>query len=290
MLKKIILNLKKHKVLDRLPDKVYLELMYYARMGKKLHLKKPKTFNEKLQWLKINDRKDIYSIMVDKYESKEYVSSIIGKKYIIPTIAVYDGVEDIDFDKLPKEFVMKCTHDSGGIIVCKNKKELNKEFAKVSLDYHLGISHFDSGREWPYKNVKPRIIVEKFIGENLTDYRFYCFDGKVKFIYEYLNKCRDDGGKPEPIYCNVYNRNWKERNFRCTYKPSPRKTKKPKNLNKMIEIAEKLSQKNKFLRVDLYNLNGKIYFGELTFYPGNGFARFYPEEADYKLGSMLNLE
>lgn len=290
MKKRIIIFLKKHKLLRFVSDKTYLKLIYYTKFDKKLNLKNPKTFNEKLQWLKLYKRNDLYTTMVDKYEVKTYAGSKIGEKYIIPTIGVYDKWEEIDFKKLPNKFVMKCTHDSGGVVICTNKKKLNIDYSKELINGNLEKSFYKLGREWPYKNVKPRIIIEEFIGQDLTDYRFYCFNGKVKYIYEYENKASEDSCKPHPTYCNVYDENWKLQEFKNSYDRTPYETKKPKKLAKMIEIAEELSKGIPFIRVDLYNINEKIYFGELTFYPGSGFSKFFPEKYDYILGDLIDLK
>ena len=178
----ILLILLDRKKIIKLDDKRFIEMSYKINMGKKLDLDNPQTFNEKLQWLKLNDRKDIYSTMVDKYEVKKYVSNIIGERYIIPTLGVYDSFDEIDFTELPEQFVLKCTHDSGGLVICKNKEELNIRKERKKFKKLLNTDFFRFEREWPYKNVKPRIIAEKYMAtenqKELIDYKFFCINGK----------------------------------------------------------------------------------------------------------------
>lgn len=282
--------LTSQKIFNILPDKTYLKIKYKLNVDKSLNLKEPETFNEKLQWLKLYDRKDIYSMMVDKYESKDFISKIIGKEYIIPTIGIYDSFEEIDFDKLPKQFVIKCTHDSGGVIVCKDKKKFDREMARKKINKCLKNNYFYLSREWPYKNVKPRVIVEKYLGENLIDYRFYCFEGIPKYVYVYSNESNINGDKPEPVHCDIYDMNWKRANYKQKCPPSNQNIEKPKNFKNMIELSKKLSKNCKFLRVDFYEINGKLYNGELTFFPGGGMSKFYPEKMDKELGKLINIK
>lgn len=278
------------KILRILPfDKLYLKLLFRYRTGKKLNLKEPQTFNEKLQWLKLNDRKKTYTKMVEKYDAKEYVSNIIGKEYIIPTIGVYDKFDEIDFKNLPNQFVIKCTHDSGGIVICKNKKELDIESAKKKINKSLNKNFFYHGREWPYKNIKPRIIVEKFMKDDkyssMRDYKFFCFNGKPEIMY--LSEGLEDHSTAGMSFFDM--------NFKLL--PLKRKdyhelnynVEKPKNFEKMKKFAEMLSKDIPHIRVDFYEINGKLFFGELTFYTCSGFVPFEPEEWDYKLGKMINL-
>lgn len=273
----------------KMSDEKFLKLAYKLLMGKKLNLENPKKFSEKLQWLKLYNRKDCYTIMADKYFAKEWIANKIGENYIIPTIGVYNKFEDIDFSNLPNQFVMKCTHDSGGVLIVKDKNLLDLSNVKRKFKKSLSTNFFYFSREWVYKNIEPRIIIEEYMGDNLTDYRFYCFNGKVKLVYQYLNESQADGSKPEPVYCNIYNEKWERLYFYQAYKPSLEKYPKPFHFEKMISLAEKLTKDIPFLRVDFYIINEKIYFGEATFYPGGGFSKFNPEEYDYKIGKMLNL-
>lgn len=285
-IKQILIN---KGALNFLPDKKFLEVVYEFRMNKKLNLENPKTFNEKLQWLKLYDRNPEYTKMVDKYEVKKYVSEIIGEEHIIPTIGVYDKFDEINFGELPRQFVMKCTHDSGSTIVCKDKSELDIKRTKTIINKRLKNNYFYSCREWAYKNVFPRILVEDYIGENLTDYRIYCFNGEPKYIYMYISK-NEDITKPEPETCNIYDTNWNLQNFKQKSPQSKIEYKKPEKLDEMIEMAKKLSYGIKFLRVDFYIVNNNVLFGELTFFPGGGFSKFYPNDADLKLGNLLNIK
>ena len=234
-------------VLRFLDDKTYLKIKYRHIMKQKLNLDNPQTFNEKLQWLKLYNRKDIYTTMVDKYEAKKYVANIIGEEYIIPTLGVYEKFDDINFEELPDKFVIKCTHDSGGIVICKDKSKFDYKNAKKMINESLKRNFYYPGREWPYKNVKPRIIVEKFIGEDLTDYRVYCFNEKSKYVYMYLNSNNEDR-KPEPENCNIYDMNWNLQKFHQNSLPKKEKYNKPKQLEKMQELAEKLARKYKICK------------------------------------------
>ena len=277
----ILIYLSDKGFLKWLPDKTHVKLLYFVKMHKKLNLSNPQTFNEKLQWLKLNDRKDIYTTMVDKYEVKEYVSKIIGKEYIIPTLSVYNKFKEIDFDKLPNQFVMKCTHDSGSVIVCKDKKKFNKEEVRKKINKSLKNNYYYQGREWPYKNVKPRIIIEPYLEDNktkeLTDYKIYSFNGKCDYVMTCIDRFK---GQTKFIY---FDRNWdikKELSKHGKEYGDSIEVEKPKNLDKMFEFAKKLSKNLLFIRVDFYECNGQLYFGELTFYPSSGFDAKRTKEAN----------
>lgn len=272
----------------KLNDEKYLKLLYQSKFDKRLEIHNPKTFNEKLQWLKLYDRKDIYTKMVDKYEVKEYVKNIIGEEYIISTIGLYNKFEEIDFDKLPNQFVIKCTHDSGSTIICKDKKKLNIKEVKNKIERCLNTNFFYAFREWPYKNIKPKILIEKYMEDKetreLRDYKFFCFEGKVKLF-------KIDFNRNTNHRANYFDENGILQKFGEVICPPDYKKKLdlPINLKRMIELAEKLSKNFLFLRVDFYETNGKIYFGELTFYPSAGFGKFEPEEWDRKIGDMIDL-
>lgn len=271
------------------PDELYLKMLFPLRTGYKLNLKNPQTFNEKLQWLKLNNRKPEMVTMVDKVEAKKYVADIIGEEYIIPTIGVYNSVDEIDFDKLPNQFVLKCTHDSGGIVICSDKSKLNIEEAKDKLRCGLKVNYYYQNREWPYKQVKPRIIAEKYMvdesGYELKDYKFFCFDGKVELLFV----ATDRGSKTEETKFDFFDKNFKHLPFLNGHPNSTKPIKKPIGFDKMKELAAKLSQGESHLRVDFYDVNGKIYFGELTFYHWSGMTPFEPIVWDYKLGKMIKL-
>lgn len=270
-------------------DSIFLKIRFRACMGYPLNLKNPKTFNEKLQWLKIHDRKPLYTTMVDKYEAKKYVANIIGEEYIIPTIAVYDRVEDIDFDTLPNQFVMKCTHDSGGLVICKDKSELDKGAALKTLNHFLHRRYFWQSREWPYKNVKPRIIVEKYMEDEKTkelrDYKFFCFDGVVKALFI----ASERQVKNEETKFDFFDAEFRHLDIKNGHPNASVSIAKPETFKQMKMLAEKLSQNIPHLRVDFYEVNGKVYFGELTFTHWSGFVPFEPKEWDYKFGEWLKL-
>lgn len=277
------------KLFAFIPDKQYLQIMYRIRMGKKLNLDNPQTFNEKIQWLKLYDRRPEYTIMVDKYEAKKYVADRIGAEYIIPTLGVWDRFDDIDVDKLPNQFVLKCTHDSGGLVICRDKKTLDIQEARKKIEKSLKCNFYWVGREWPYKNVKPRIIAEEYMEDEadhkLRDYKFFCFNGKVEFLY--LSEGMENHSTARVNYVNL---DWTPSKFRRRdYREFQILPPKPKHLDKMIELAERLSDGIDFVRVDFYEINNRVYFGELTFFPGGGFTPFLSYEMDLELGNMLPL-
>lgn len=281
-------------ILDRIAflfaDKTFLKIEYYLRIGKTLNLKNPQTFNEKLQWLKLHNRKPEYTQMVDKIGAKDFVSAIIGSEYIIPTIACYDSVEDIDWSTLPNQFVIKCTHDSGGLVVCKDKSSLDLGKAKKTLNWGLKRDYYYQNREWPYKNVPHKLICEKYMedesGYELKDYKFFCFNGRCEFF-------KIDFDRQKSHHANYFNRDCELMPFGEVVCPPDynRELKIPSNIGEMINKAEQIavSINNAFVRVDLYNINGQVYFGEITFYPASGVGKFEPEEWDFKLGEMIKL-
>lgn len=273
----------------KLSDENFIKIRYRATFKKKLNLNNPQTFNEKLQWLKLYDRKDIYTKMVDKYEAKEYIKDIIGEEYVIPTLGIYDKFDDIDFDKLPNQFVMKCTHDSGGLVIVKDKNKLDLEKARKKINKSLKTNYFYKGREWPYKNVKPRIIIEKYMEDEsgeLIDYKVYAFNGKCDYVMACFDRSK---GNTKFIY---YDKNWnikKEFSFDGIKYGDTVNLKKPKNLDKMFMYAEKLSQDISFVRVDFYEVNGKLYFGELTFFPSSGFDNTRTVDCQKYLDSKMKI-
>ncbi len=281
---KKILYILDNKNIIRINDREYLKLKFKIDMKSNLDLNNPKTFNEKLQWLKLNDQKDIYTKMVDKYEAKKYVSDIIGSEYIIPTLGIYSNFDDINFNSLPDKFVIKCTHDSGGVFVIDNKKEMNHNLLKKTITKSLKNNFYYRAREWPYKNIKPRIILEKYMGDNLNDYKLFCFNGVPKFILVCSNRNGNDKNT------DFYDINWNLLPFtRENHVNNKNGIKKPKYLNLMLDISKKLSKNIPFVRIDLYEIENKVYFGELTFYPSGGFEGFNPKEWDKKLGDMIKL-
>ena len=274
---------------NSMPDRAYLERTFEALMGTPLHLDAPQTFNEKLQWLKLYDRKPEYTMMVDKYRVREYITQKIGAEYLIPLLGVWDSPDEIDFAALPEQFVLKCNHNSGlGMCICKDKSTLDLRKVRRELRKGLRQDYYLPGREWPYTDVPRKIIAEKYMIDNdvneLRDYKFFCFRGEVKcfkvdfdrFIDHRANYF-DPNGNPMPFGEVV-----------CPPKPDKQLV-LPENLDEMIALAEKLSGDVPFLRVDFYNIQGRIYFGELTFSPASGMGRFIPEEWDAILGSWLQL-
>lgn len=273
-----------------LPDATYLKLLYRFKMGHRLDLKNPQTFTEKLQWLKLYNRKLEYTKMVDKYAVKEYVAKIIGEEYIIPTLGVWDKPEDIDWDSLPNQFVLKTTHGGGGggVVICKDKATFDKTTAIAKLKESMTSDIYSGLREWPYKNVPKRIIAEKFMApekspapKDLLDFKFFCFNGEPKFLYV------SDSPSHSLAFLNT---DWTLTDFgRDDYHPLNKIPKKPENLEEMLAIARKLSAGIPHVRVDLYNIDKHIYFGELTLYTGSGYIPFNPKEYDGKIGDLLTL-
>ena len=275
-------------------DAFYLRLLYFAEMGKILHLKNPKTFNEKINWLKLYNRKPEYTKMVDKYAVKEYVAKKIGEEYIIPTLGVWDKPEDIDWDSLPNQFVLKTTHGGGGcgVVICKDKSKFDKTSAIIKLKESMASDIYSGFREWPYKDVPKRIIAEKFMApekspapNDLPDYKFFCFNGEPK----YCQVIRDRHTK-ETI--DFYDMDWNHMPF-VGLNPVARNgltpVVRPQKLDEMKDICRKLAKGIPFVRVDLYVIDDKKYFGEITFFPASGIGKFSPEEWNGKLGDLLTL-
>ena len=277
-----------------LPDKQYLSLRYRFQMGYWIDWKNPKTFTEKLQWLKVYDFKPEYTKMVDKYAVKDYVASIIGKEHIIPTLGVWDRVKDIDWDSLPDQFVLKTTHGGGGggVVICSDKSKFDRKAAEKKLSASMK-ANVTSTREHPYYKIPKRIIAEKYMADtsrpnvdDLVDYKFFCFNGQP----QYCQVIRDRHTE-ETI--DFYDMEWNHMPF-VGLNPVARNgltpVARPEHLDKMQEICRKLAKDKPFVRVDLYVIDDKEYFGELTFYPASGFGVFTPDEWNRKLGDLLDLE
>ena len=271
------------------PDKLYLSMKYRLLMRKPMNWKNPQTFNEKLQWLKLYDRKPEYTQMVDKYEAKKFVANIIGEEYIIPTLGVWDRFDDIDFAALPEKFVLKTTHDSGTVAICTDKQHFDIAATRKLFNKRLRRKYYYSHREWPYKNVKPRIIAEKYMvdesGYELKDYKFFCFDGRVEALFI----ASDRGSATEETKFDFFDAEFNHLPFTNGHPNAQRAIPKPVGFEKMKELAAQLSVGYPHLRVDLYDINGQIYFGELTFYHWSGFVPFVPREWDYTFGSWIHL-
>ncbi|MCF0127837.1 MAG: glycosyl transferase [Pseudobutyrivibrio sp.] len=272
-----------------LSDEMYLKLRYKAVFGTKLNLNNPKGYNEKLQWLKLYDRNPQYTMMVDKYEVKQYISGVIGERYIIPTIGVWDSFEDIDFDALPEQFVLKCTHDSGGIVICKDKKCFDINEARSKINKSLKRNFFYEGRQWPYKNVRPRIIAEKYMvdesGYELKDYKFFCFNGDPKIMFVATDRTTLN----EETKFDFYDMDFEHLSISNGHPLSTKSIKKPGTFDEMRELASILAANIPHVRIDFYDINGQIYFGEMTFYHHSGFCPFEPNEWDIKLGEWIDL-
>lgn len=269
-----------------MPDKLYLSLRFRSYMGYWMDWKNPKTFNEKIQWLKIHDRNPSYSCLVDKYSVRNYVSQKIGNGYLIPILGVWENVDEIEFDKLPNQFVLKCSHDSGSVIICKDKSTFDVENAKMKLAKALKLNFYYPFREWPYKNVKPRIIAEKYLteheGSSPKDYKIFCFGGVSKFI-------QVDSDRFKTHTRDIYNTAWKKQDFCLGYPSSKKKCSCPQKLIEMLKLSEILSQGMLFVRCDWYCIQERVYFGEMTFYPAAGLKKFTPKEWDFKFGNLIEL-
>lgn len=277
------------KMLNWLPDKVFLEAAFRARFGRKLNLNNPETFNEKLQWLKLYNRKPEYTKMVDKYLVRDYVKEKIGEEYLIPLLGVWDDPEKIDFDELPMQFVLKCNHNSGlGMCICKDKNSLDINKVKEELKKGINQNYYLTSREWPYKDVPRKIIAEKYMvdesGYELKDYKFYCFDGKVKLVM-----INSDRMSSEKTKANYFDENYQPLDFVWGYENAEIPPQKPEKFEEMKYLAEKLSEGISHVRIDFYQTPSGIYFGEITFFDGSGFDAIEPIEWDYKIGSWIKL-
>lgn len=270
-----------------LSDKLFLKIQFRVQVGYWPNLDNPQTFNEKIQWLKLNDIHPEYTQMVDKVTAKDYVSSIVGDKYIIPTIGIWDSVDTIDWESLPNQFVVKSTGDSGGVVVCKNKKELDIESAKAKLRKLGGRNYTSLNKEYPYKNVPHRYIAEEYMedesGYELKDYKIFCFDGVPKFLFVATGRQQND------TRFDFFDTDFNHLPFTNGHPNADICPVKPQNFEEMLDVASKLSKNIPHVRVDLYNINGKIYFGELTFFHWSGLVPFEPNKWDRVLGDYINL-
>ena len=276
-----------HRLLNWMPDKPYLQIFYYAEFGKFIDFKNPKTFNEKLNWLKLYYRRPDLITLVDKYEVKKYIADKIGEQYVIPTLGVWDKFEDINFNELPNQFVLKCTHDSGGLVVCKDKSKLDLKKAKEKIEKSLANNYYLCTREWSYKGVKPRIIAEKYMEDQetgeLRDYKFFCFNGEPKLMF-----VASERGLKNTKF-DFYDMQFHHMNIVQHYPNSEYSIEKPEHFEKMVMLAEKLSAGFPHVRVDFYEANGQVYFGEMTFYHFGAIVPFETEEWDKKIGDWLVL-
>lgn len=279
------------KISFLIPNKPYLQLMYWLNMGKKLDLKNPKTFNEKLQWLKLYNHNPAYTVMVDKVKAKEYVAGIIGEEHIIPTLGVWDDPDDIDFDALPNQFVLKCNHNSGtGMCICRDKSKLDIEKVKAELRKGLKENYFMRWREWPYKNVPRKILAEKFMvdesGTELKDYKIFCFNGEPRYCQVISDRNTDEK-------IDFYDMHWKRLvglvGLNDKVHNSEYAIPCPESFEDMKLMASLLAKSIPFSRIDFYEINHQAYFGEITFFPATGFGNFNPREWNVKMGDMITL-
>lgn len=276
-------------LLCKISDKYAISKSFEKAMGYPMNWDNPKTFNEKLNWLKVYDRKNLYTTLVDKYAVKQYVAKIIGEEHIIPTIALYESVDEIEWDKLPNQFVIKCTHDSGSTILCRDKSTFDYELAKKKLQSCLERNYYHNTREWPYKNVPRRIIIEEYFEDEngeLRDYKFFCFNGLAHSVM----LCYDRASGDPKFY--FFDRDWHllRLNKRGKNAPKDFSVTPPDGVRKMFNIADHLSKGFPFVRVDFYNMKGKIYFGEFTFYPAAGMDPNLLPETDKLFGDLIKLQ
>ena len=276
--------------LNWVPDAIYLKILYRLSMGERCNLKNPVKYNEKLQWLKLHDRKPEYARMVDKYEVRGYIAETIGEEYLIPCYGVYNSFEEIDFSKLPEEFVLKCTHDSGSVEICKDKANFDFKGAKDRLTGAMGKNYYYTYREWPYKNVKPRIIAEKYMVDetvdDLRDYKVMCFNGEAKLIEVHENRFSRERGYTQTFY----DREWNKLEIaQKGFTPTDERREKPVKLEEMLLLSEKLAKDMYHARIDWYLIDENLYFGDITFYDGSGFAKFDDEKDDIFFGSLIQI-
>lgn len=279
-------------------DETYLKWKYFANLHKWPNLENPQTYNEKMQWLKIHYHNPLTTRLVDKYEVKSYVEEKLGPGHTFPLLGVWDSPDDIDFDKLPNQFVLKCNHNSSGLVICKDKTNgiivKGKSDDKTNMSYEqvrsyltdsLNKEFFHVYREWPYKDVKRKIIAEKYMqqsdGSELNDYKFLCFDGEPRYVWT--------GTNYTPTHFDIYSTDWKNQHVAWGYDMYPGDLKKPERFDEMLDIARKLSAGFPHVRIDLYNIDGTIYLGEFTFFTWAGFCKLEPEEWDLKLGELIKL-
>ena len=273
------------------PDETYLKLMHRLELRRKLDLENPQTYNDKLQWLKLYCHRPEFTMMADKVAVKSFVAEKIGPEYVATLFGVWDRVEDIEWERLPQRFVLKTNHDSGnyGVVICKDKATFDRAKAENRLKASLHRNTFLLGREWPYKNIPRKVFAEEYIEDKgrdeLLDYKFYCFDGKVKIVFiasgrQSLKEVCIDYYDEE---CNHID------GLRQSHPNAPEPPARPLHFDLMKQLAEKLSEGIPHVRVDFYEADGKVYFSEMTFFPYGGWTAFRPEEYDYKLGSFIKL-
>lgn len=273
----------------KISDERFLKKVFKLLVGYDLDLNNPSSFNEKIQWLKLHDKNPLYTKLVDKHLAKEYIAKIIGEEFIVPTLGVWDSPGEIDYDTLPEKFVLKCNHNSKvGLCICKDKNKLDIKRTNKNLTKGLTQNYYIYNKEYAYKDVPKKILAEKLLEEEGTneipDYKFMVFNGKVRCSFVCNERFSADGLK-----VTFFDENWEVMPFERHYPRSKNPIPKPVNYNLMVEMAEKLAKGIRFVRVDFYEVNGKVYFGEMTFYPGSGFEEFTPREWDFRMGDWLEL-
>ena len=273
-------------LLQFIPDILWIKVRFRVKLGYWPNLKSPQTYNEKLQWLKLHNKNPLYTQLVDKIEVRNYIKEKIGSEYLVPLLGTWNSFDDIDFDKLPNQFVLKTNHDSGGLVICQNKNKLDLNKVKRKLTESLKFNYYWALREWPYKNVKPRILCEKFLNEDneecLTDYKFFCFNGIPKIMY--ISK--DRAAQPTTDFFDM---DFNHLNIRMKDPNSKIIPQKPQNFDKMKALATILAKDKPHIRVDFFCIHDKIYAGELTFFHMSGFSHIYPIEWEKTLGSWISL-
>jgi hypothetical protein len=281
----------KELVKSFIPDEIMLQRWSAINLGSRLNLKNPSTFNEKINWLKLHDRNPLYTTLVDKYAVKKWVADKIGIQYVVPTIGVWKTFDEIEFDKLPNQFVLKCTHDSGGLAICQNKDFFDFAAARKTISDSLKRNYYYAAREWPYKNVPPRIIAEKYMEDQksggLPDYKFYTFNGTPKFLLLASNR----HSKDKPLCFDYFDMQFNHLTLENYWHPNNvyAPPHKPENFEKMKSLCKILAKDIPHVRVDFYEVNGHVYFGEMTFFPQGGFLRLKPNSWEKEWGSLIKL-
>lgn len=284
-IRRLVLSLNNHGLLQWMNDAANTELIYYMRTGQKLDLHNPKTFNEKLQWLKVYDHNPRYSMLVDKIAAKKSIGDLIGKEYIVPLIGEWERAEDINFDSLPDRYVLKCNHDQGSVVIVTDAKKLDKDETVSFFKKRLRKNVYASSREYAYRDIKPKVFAEELLGDAITDYKFYCFNGEPKFLYV----CRGIE-RLEPLKMDFFDMEFKPMPFYRTDHLRLGIIPQPQHFEEMKNIARTLAQDTKFVRIDLFEENNKVYFSEYTLIPASGYAKFQPPEYDAIIGDWLKLD
>lgn len=289
--KKIVKNretrLKLGNLIKPLPDPWVLKFEYRIKVGKKLNLRHPTTFNEKLQWLKLHNHQPQYTEMVDKIAVRKIIADKIGEEYLVPLLGVWESYDAIDFDSLPSQFVLKCAHDSGSVHIVRDKSKMDHDTLRKFYTFRLSRSPYVTTREWPYKNAGRNIIAEEMLKDNKNDiinvYKIFNFNGEPRVFQVIMN----DKQKNETV--DYYNLEWNRLEIMQTYPNSETGVSKPEKLNEMITLAKKLSAGIPFVRVDFYEVGGRLYFSEYTFFTDSGYSRFQPEKWDHIMGEWLDI-